>query len=80
LPRFQELPKSGSASVRRGHGGTCFAEIFKALGIPAVVRNGAWADILRQAASGELDGLAFALGAPAPEVAAFDAKDPLDFI
>src|SRR4029077_1662261 len=63
-----------------GTGGTYFPHIFKALDISAVIRNGAWEDILGQAASGQLDGLAIALGAPAPEVTALDAKEPLQFI
>jgi TRAP transporter TAXI family solute receptor len=72
--------KRVGAGPKGGTGGTYFPEIFKALGIPAVIRNGAWEDMLRQAGSGELDGLAIALGAPAPEVAALDAKEPLQFI
>jgi TRAP transporter TAXI family solute receptor len=64
---------------KAGTGGTYFPEIFKALDIPAVLRNGAWEDLVRQLSSGELDGIAFSLGVPAPDVAALDAKDPLDF-
>jgi uncharacterized protein len=72
--------KGIGAGPKAGTGGTYFPEIFKALDIPAVLRNGAWEDLLRQLAAGELDGLAFSLGVPATEVAALDAKDPLDFI
>jgi uncharacterized protein len=61
-------------------GGTYFPEIFKALDIPAVIRNGPWAEIVQQVASGELGGTAVALGPPLPDLAALDVKDPLDFI
>jgi uncharacterized protein len=61
-------------------GGTYFPEVFKAVNIPAVLRNGAWEGLVNQLGSGELDGIAFAVGAPLPDVAALDAKDPLDFI
>ena len=64
---------------KAGTGGTYFPEIFKALDIPAVLRNGAWEDLFRQVASGELDGIAIVIGVPAPDVAALDAKEPLDF-
>jgi TRAP transporter TAXI family solute receptor len=70
--RIGNGPKAGTA-------GTYSAELFKILDIPAVLRNGAWEDIVGQLASGDLDGLAFAIGAPAPDVAGLDAKDPLDF-
>jgi uncharacterized protein len=65
---------------KAGTSGTYFPEVFKALDIPAVLRNGAWEDLVRQLAAGELDGMAFAVGAPVPDVAALDAKDPLHFI
>jgi uncharacterized protein len=68
------------AGPKASTGGTYFPEVFKAFNIPAVLRNGAWEGVVRQLGSGELDGMAFAVGAPAPEVAALDAKDPLDFI
>jgi TRAP transporter TAXI family solute receptor len=60
--------------------GTYFPEVFKALDIPAVLSNGAWEELFGQVASGELDGMAIALGAFVPDVAAPDAEDPLDFI
>lgn len=69
-----------AAGPKAGTGGTYFPEIFKALDISAVLRYGAWQDQFRQTAMGELDGMAISLGAPAPEVAALDAKEPLDFI
>jgi uncharacterized protein len=68
------------AGPKAGTSGIYFPEVFKALDIPAVLRNGAWEELMQQVASGELDGMAIALGAPAPEVAALDAKEPLDFI
>jgi len=66
-------PKAGTA-------GTYFPEIFKALGIPAVLRFGAYEDLFQQVASGVLDGMAFAIGTLVPDVAALDAREPLDFI
>ena len=60
--------------------GIYFPEVFKALDIPAVLRYGALEDLFREVASGGLDGMASILGAPAPDVAALDAKEPLDFI
>jgi hypothetical protein len=52
----------------------------KILDIPAVLRNGAWDELFRQVGSGELDGMAIALGSFVPDLAALDAKEPLDFI
>jgi len=71
--RIADGPKAGTA-------GTYFPEVFKALDVPAVLRNGAWEALVRLVATGELDGMAMAGGAPLPDVAALDAKDPLDFI
>ena len=68
------------AGPKAGTSGTYFPEVFKVLDIPAVLRNAAWEDLVRLLAAGELDGMAFAVGAPVPDVAALDAKDPLDFI
>jgi uncharacterized protein len=65
---------------RAGPGASYFPEIFKTLGITAVLRNGAWEDCIRQLASGELDGVAYVPAAPVPEVTALDSTDPLDFI
>jgi TRAP transporter TAXI family solute receptor len=65
-------PKGGPA-------GTYFPEIFKALGTPAVLRYGALEDLFRDVASGGLDGIATIIGVPTPDVAALDAKEPLDF-
>jgi len=70
--RIGDGPKAGT-------GGTYFPEIFKAFDIPVVLRNGAWEDIVRQLATGELDGMAMAGGAPLPDVAALDEGDFLDF-
>jgi hypothetical protein len=70
--RIGDGPKAGTS-------GTYMPEIFKTLAIPAVFRNGALEDALRQMASGELDGLAVTAGLPFPGVAELDAEDPLDF-
>jgi TRAP transporter TAXI family solute receptor len=70
--RIGDGPKAGT-------GGTYFPEIFQALGIAPLLRNGAWEDLTRQLAAGEIDGLALAVGAPAADVATLDAKEPLDF-
>jgi hypothetical protein len=64
---------------KAGPSNTYMAEIFKVLDIPAVLRNGAWEDIMSQVASGDLDGIAFSLGIPASDAVALDAKEPLDF-
>jgi len=61
-------------------GGTYFPEIFKALGIEADLHYTAYEAIFQQIAVGALDGAAVSLGIPAPEVAALDAKEPLDFL
>jgi TRAP transporter TAXI family solute receptor len=86
-PKRLKLGSLGAFAAKRigdgpkaSTGGTYFPEVFKALDIPAALRNGAWEDLVRQLAAGELDGMAFAVGAPAPDVAALDATDPLDFI
>jgi uncharacterized protein len=47
---------------KAGTGGVYFPQIFKALDIAAVLRNGAWEDLLQQMSSGELDGIALASG------------------
>ena len=84
--RGGDQPVGGFAEKRIGvgpkvsTGGTYFPEIFKALGIPAVIRNGPWAEIVQQVASGELGGTAVALGPPLVDLAALDVKDPLDFL
>jgi len=76
----------GFAGKRIGAGpkastaGTYFPELFKVLEISAVLRNGAWDGLFGQVASGELDGIAIALGSFVPDLAALDAKEPLDFI
>jgi TRAP transporter TAXI family solute receptor len=76
----------GFAGKRIGAGpkastaGTYFPEVFKILDISAVLRNGAWDELFLQVASGELDGIAIALGTFVPDLAALDAKESLDFI
>jgi NMT1-like family len=84
--RGGDQPVGGFAEKRIGvgpkasTGGTYFPEIFKALGIPAVIRNGPWAEIVQRVASGELGGTAVALGPPLVDLAALDVKDALDFL
>ena len=65
---------------KAGTGGVYFPQIFKALGIAAVLRNGAWEDLLQQMSSGELDGIAVAVGVPVTELAALDAMEPVNYL
>jgi uncharacterized protein len=71
--RIGSGPKASTA-------GAYFPEVFKVLDIPVVLRNGAWEEVFRQVASGEFDGMAIALGTFVPDLAALDAREPLDFI
>jgi uncharacterized protein len=68
------------AGPKAGTGGVYFPQIFKALDIAAVLRNGAFEDLLQQMSSGELDGVALATGVPVTELAALDAMEPLDYL
>jgi uncharacterized protein len=68
------------AGLKAGTGSTYSPEFFKTLDIPAVLRYGDWEGQFQQMLAGELDGMAIALGAPAPELKELDAKDPLDFL
>jgi TRAP transporter TAXI family solute receptor len=65
---------------RGGTSGTYVDQIFKVLGIPAVVRHGAWDNLGSQLAERELDGAAAAIGAPFPVLAQLDAQQIVDFI
>jgi len=66
------------AGPRAGTAGTYVPEIFKALGIAAVVRFGSVAQQTTQAVNGELDGVAFASGFPVPALLA--AAHAMDFL
>ena len=68
------------AGPKAGTGGIYFPQIFKALDITAVLRNGAWDDLLQLMSSGELDGVALAAGVPVTELAALDAMEPLNYL
>ena len=60
--------------------GTYIEQVFKALGIPAIVRHGAWDNLIAQMADRELDGAASAIGAPFPVLAELDAQQLVEFI
>jgi uncharacterized protein len=65
---------------RGGTSGTYVERIFKVLGIPALVRHGAWDNLGSQLAERELDGAAAAIGAPFPVFAQLDTQQIIDFI
>jgi uncharacterized protein len=65
---------------RGGTSGTYVEQIFKVLGIPALVRHGAWDNLGLQLAERELDGAAAAIGAPFPVLAQLDARQLIAFI
>jgi uncharacterized protein len=65
---------------RGGTSGAYVEQIFKALGIPALVRHGAWDNLGSQLAERELDGAAAAIGAPFPVLAQLDTQQIIDFI
>jgi uncharacterized protein len=58
---------------RGGTSGAYVEQIFKVLGIPALVRHGAWDNLGQQLAERELDGAVAAVGAPFPAIAQLDA-------
>lgn len=66
------------AGPRAGTGGSYVPEVFKAWGIPAVVRFGSIGQQTTDALNGELDGLAFVSGFPAPSLLA--AAHAVDFL
>jgi hypothetical protein len=57
------------AGPKAGTGGVYSPRIFKALDIAAVLRNGAFEDLLQQMGSGELDGITLPAGVPITELA-----------
>jgi uncharacterized protein len=65
---------------RGGTSGTYVERVFKILGIPAIVRHGAWDNLGSQLAERELDGAAAAIGAPFPILAQLDAQQIVDFV
>jgi TRAP transporter TAXI family solute receptor len=65
---------------RGGTSGAYVEQIFKVLGIPALVRHGAWDNLGQQLAERELDGAVAAIGAPFPAIAQLDAQQSIDFI
>jgi len=72
--------KRVGAGPQGGTGGTYAPSIFKALQIPVVVRNGAWAQITSQLKSHLIDVIAAPLGVPAPFITELDATVPVQFI
>ena len=65
---------------RGGTSGAYIEQIFKVLGIPALVRHSAWDNLGWQLAERELDGAAAAIGAPFPALAQLDAQQTIDFV
>jgi TRAP transporter TAXI family solute receptor len=65
---------------RGGTSGTYVEQVFKALGISAIVQHGAWDNLIAQMADRELDGAASAIGAPFPVLAELDAQQLVEFI
>jgi TRAP transporter TAXI family solute receptor len=63
---------------RGGTSGAYVEQIFKVLGIPALVQHGAWDNLGQQLAERELDGAAAAIGAPFPALARLEQT--VDFI
>jgi TRAP transporter TAXI family solute receptor len=65
---------------RGGTSGAYVEQIFKILGIPALVQHDAWDNLAQQLAERELDGAAAAIGAPFPALAQLDAQQTIDFV
>jgi TRAP transporter TAXI family solute receptor len=65
---------------RGGTSGAYVEQVFRALGIPALVRHSAWDNLGSQLTERELDGAAAAVGAPFPVLAQLDAQQIIDFI
>ena len=80
LGRSAHLPESGSATVRKqAPAAPISPRSSRPSTSPAVLRNGAWEDLVSQLGSGELDGMAFAVGAPIARRGGAGCKEPLDF-
>ena len=71
--RIGDGPKAGAVH-------TYIPRIFNSLGITATLRNGAFEELMRQVASGELDGLAAINGIPMAGLAELDAQLSLDYL
>src|SRR6516165_4506511 len=78
LDNFTGLPIGGGP--RGGTSGSYVEQIFKVLGIPALVQHDAWDNLGQQLAERELDGAAAAIGAPFPALVRLDAQRIIDFI
>src|SRR5262249_15939916 len=87
--RISALPPSRSTISRAcglgigggaggGTSGAYVEQIFKVLGIPALVQHDAWDNLGQQLAEQELDGAAAAIGAPFPALARLEQT--VDFI
>jgi len=63
-----------------GTAGNYVPSIFKVLGIPVVMRNGAWTLMASQLRSQQLDVVVGSAGVPLPFIAELDAAEPLNFI
>jgi hypothetical protein len=68
------------AGPRGGTSGTYFPEIFKVLGIPAVLSYGSIEETTSQIRAGRLDGLVLATGVPVPALFDLDQKEAMGFI
>jgi uncharacterized protein len=78
LDDFADLRIGGGP--RGGTSGAYVEQIFKVLGIPALVRHSAWDNLGSQLLERELDGAAAAIGAPFPVLAQLDAQQLIAFI
>ena len=68
------------AGPQGGTGGTYAPLIFKALQLPVVLRNGAWALMGSQLRSQQLDAILGAAGVPFPSFTELDTTETVDFI
>jgi uncharacterized protein len=68
------------AGPRGGTTGAYVDRVFKALGITALVRHGAWDNLVSQLTDRELDGAVAAIGAPFPVLVQLDGQQLVEFI
>jgi TRAP transporter TAXI family solute receptor len=68
------------AGPQGGSAGTYLPPIFEVLGIPVIVRNGAWALMGSQLRSHQLDVVVGSAGVPQPFITELEAAEPLNFI
>jgi TRAP transporter TAXI family solute receptor len=78
LDGFSDLRIGGGP--RGGTSGAYIERVFKALGVTALVRHGAWDNLISQLAERELDGAAAAIGAPFPVLVQVDAQQLIEFV